>query len=101
MSPVEPPLFGDSMPRRCSRWVGGKGCGKEPVEHVAWAGGSAGFVCVEHRGELGTVWLFQQRHPVGHDCGMPGAYWYEQENVCRCDDELPTAEKQAVGLLSC
>lgn len=89
-NPVVPPLFGEAVPRQCTRWIGGANCGKEPIVHVDW-GEAAGFVCEEHARELGTVWTFNQKHPVGRDCGMPGAYWYVEENVCRCDDELTAA----------
>lgn len=92
---VRPPLFGSAIPRQCTRWLGGRNCGKTPVMHVAWLvddeGVDAGFVCGEHAGELGTVWDFVQKHEPGADCGMPGAAWFFGENVCRCEGQIKAA----------
>ena len=91
MTPVPPPTWGSAIPRQCTRWVGDRACGKEPVLHVAWHDSSAGFVCQEHSLELGTVWIYERAHTIWPDCGMPGSYWIEPDNLCRCDDQLEPA----------
>lgn len=92
-----PPFLGPATPRRCTRWMGpGMVCDLPPVLHVAWTedadGIEGGFVCQEHVAELGIKWKFLAQHPVGACCGMPGAMWIEQEQLCRYVDGLPTGE---------
>lgn len=92
MKPQHPPLLGPAIARTCTRWLDGRPCGDPAVRHVIWdAEMENGFVCEEHQAELGAVWSYCWRHPVGADCGMPGSLFIIAENVCRCPDELVAA----------
>ena len=102
VGPRKPPLFGPAIARTCTRWLKDHDCGKPAVRHVIWdERWENGFVCEEHLAELGTVWVFLAAHPVGPDCSMPGAMFFSEENVCRCEGDLePAAEVvEAVGVL--
>jgi hypothetical protein len=101
-----PPFFDRTVPERaCSRAINTAGdpCGGEAFLHVAWAdtpeGVEAGWVCTLHASELSTHWPPLQTHEPGPDCGMPGALWFFEENVCRCPDPEPestaVAEREA------
>lgn len=91
--PVQPPLYEVSHGgRRCTRWLGEHDCGKPSVRHVIWDETMEnGFVCAEHLSEVGPVWKFFSMHEVGPDCAMPGSFFVEEENTCRCADELVAA----------
>jgi hypothetical protein len=89
-----PPLFGPAIARTCTRWLGDHDCGKDAVFHVIWDEEMEnGFTCSDHLDELGTVWAFVAAHKVGSDCAMPGALFFPDENVCRCEGELEPAEE--------
>lgn len=91
--PRQPPLLGPAIARSCTRWLGDHDCGKPAVRHVIWDEECEnGFVCEEHRAELGSVWTFLAAHEVGPDCAMPGAMFFFDENVCRCEGDLEPAE---------
>lgn len=106
MSGASPPFFDFVCPERaCSRAVDidGRPCGKEPFLHVIWRdtpeGLEGGWVCVDHASELETRWKPLQVHEPGPDCGMPGALWFMDENICRCPDEDTPVLVEAVGLV--
>ena len=102
-----PPFFDLYVPERaCSRAISndGRPCGRDPFLHVAWQdtpeGIEAGWVCSHHARELDR-WKPLQTHEPGPDCGMPGALWFTDENVCRVPDEgvgEETVGVMAVGL---
>lgn len=90
--PLLPLEVSRPLTRDCTRWLGDRNCGKPAVRHVIWdAEMENSFVCDEHLAEVGKVWAFYARHEVGPDCAMPGSEFFEEENVCRCPDELVAA----------
>jgi hypothetical protein len=94
-APQPPPILGPAIARNCTRWLGDHPCSKPAVRHVIWDETMEnGFVCQEHLGELGTRWTFLAAHEVGPDCAMPGALFFEEENACRCPDELLSAPEE-------
>lgn len=108
-----PPRFDtDVVERECGRWLGlnpdgsHKTCKKPAVIHIAWEWVGErevdnGYACEEHRHEAITRWSPAQHHALGACCGMPGARWYPQENICRYEEEgLPlvvTERKEVVA----
>jgi hypothetical protein len=46
------------------------------------------YACEEHTRELGTVYLFEQAHPLGAACGMPNSHGSFAGNRCECKDTL-------------
>lgn len=62
-------------------------CKKPALAHVSWGafGGRFSFFCETHIGPMTERVRYFKFHPVGPDCGMPGAIFYNDENVCRCD----------------
>lgn len=94
-----PPFFDRIVPERaCSRAIttDGDPCGAEAFLHIAWCdtpeGIESGYVCTEHARDA-ERWPalvhngIPQVHEIGPDCGMPGAQWFLDENVCRVPDE--------------
>jgi hypothetical protein len=49
------------------------------------------FTCDEHMALIQRRWLYDDRHPVVADCGMPGALWMYKLNRC----EFPSAPARA------
>jgi hypothetical protein len=99
--PRRPPIIRDHFPiaRTCTRWLNDHDCGKEAVGHVIWDSTMEnGFVCAEHLKELGAIWEYLAVHLVGPDCGMPGSFFFEEENVCRCPNELLPAEELDISM---
>lgn len=99
-----PPFFDRVVPERaCTRGVNAVGdpCGAEAFLHVAWRdaaeGIESGYVCTAHAPEL-AHWPplvydgVPQIHEPGPDCGIPGACWFLEENVCRVPDESEPIE---------
>ena len=69
-------------------------CGVDGTWHVMWnADAEVSFACDPHMAVARTRFVFVGAHPVGPDCGMPGALWDIEENRCRYPDE--TASKSA------
>lgn len=106
-----PPL-GDEYPdanRTCVRLMGHNEdgserlCGTPASYHVDW-GPALAFVCEAHAAEARERdWEVQAYHDLGPCCGMPGALWDYQQNVCRYgEDGLPTIEEpvRAVAVVS-
>lgn len=96
--------------RRCSRLVAGDQktgtetvCGATPTTHIIWedtpTGVEQGWACSSHEPEVRELWKPLATHPVGACCGMPGAVWFHEANVCQYQDGLPTEEPvRAVSL---
>lgn len=96
-----PPLGGEQIERICARELGTNAdgseiiCGSEPVAHVFWDEERLdnAFACEEHWREIQDVFSCWRAHGIGADCGMPGALFFPDENVCRYDEAgLPVAE---------
>jgi hypothetical protein len=49
--------------------------------------------CDEHMQLIQQKWMYDDRHPIGPDCTMPGALWLYREHRC----EFPTEETNAVA----
>jgi hypothetical protein len=74
-----------------------RNCGESAVRHVIWDESMEnGFVCAGHLPEIGTVWSYFAIHEVGPDCAMPGSLYVQEENTCRCPDELVAAPIEEV-----
>lgn len=58
-------------------------CGQRATWHVMWDGDlDNSFTCDEHMGLIKRRWMYDDRHPVVADCGMPGALWLYKDNRC-------------------
>ena len=99
-----PPLGPDGEEERiCHRFTGFRPdgswipCGLPAVAHVFWTEENLenGYACAEHRDEIGLRWSYWRMHGLGADCGMPGALFYPDENVCRCEELPTTVETEA------
>ena len=81
-------------------------CGRPAVAHIVWEMDSAGgfrasCVCADHRDEVLNAFHWLQWHKMGPCCGMPGAMFFPEENVCKYkDDELPVAERRERELVT-
>lgn len=104
---TSPPFFDRFVPERaCSRAVSSDGspCGAEAFLHIAWRdtveGIESGYVCTLHARDA-ERWPalvhngVPQVHEPGPDCGMPGACWFLEENVCRVPEEPESVEARA------
>jgi|tagenome__1003787_1003787.scaffolds.fasta_scaffold20983200_13 hypothetical protein len=92
------------VPKHGPRPVGQQLCaytptGQEPdychapaTWHVMWDGDlDNSFTCDQHMDLIQRRWMYDDRHPVVADCGMPGALWMYKLNRC----EFPNAPSQA------
>lgn len=63
-------------------------CGKPGTWHVMWDGErfDNSVTCDEHMRLIQARWMYDDRHPVGADCTMPGALWLYKAKRC----EFPT-----------
>lgn len=62
-------------------------CNKPATWHVMWDGElDNSFTCNTHMELIQSRWVYDDRHPVAADCGMPGALWMYKLNRC----EFPT-----------
>lgn len=70
-------------------------CGMPATVHLIWSDADpvdANFACERHRA-VALSYEPEWVHEVGSCCGMPGAMFFADENVCRYpEDELPVAE---------
>ncbi|MFD5384262.1 hypothetical protein ACFWMG_04695 [Streptomyces sp. NPDC127074] len=59
-------------------------CGQVATWHVMWGGDlDNSFTCDEHMNLIQRRWMYDDRHPVVADCGMPGALWKYNDNRCQ------------------
>ena len=65
-------------------------CGKPGTWHVMWDRNpyDNSITCDEHMQLIQRKWMYDDRHPIGADCTMPGALWDYREKRC----EFPTEE---------
>lgn len=92
------------LERTCGRWVGGtfggedeEHCGEPAVAHAFWnddAPPDNSYVCAVHKEEAVEVYRPWRMHDLGNDCGMPGAKFFSEENVCRYDGEEVAQEPE-------
>jgi len=58
-------------------------CGKDATWHIAWDGAlNNSLSCDEHMTLAQRSWVYDDRHPVGADCNMPGALWSYRDGCC-------------------
>lgn len=69
-------------------------CGEPGKVHVIWDIETMrnAYSCLDHAREATEFFEPDAWHLMGDDCGMPGARYFEEENVCRYDGELPVAQ---------
>ncbi len=102
-----PPLGPDGEEERiCHRFSGHRpdgswiACGKPAVAHIFWTEENLenGYACAEHRDEAVACWSMWRMHKLGADCGMPGALFYPDENVCQvpCDGDMVAPELETM-----
>lgn len=73
-------------------------CGKTALAHVYWEsfGGESSFFCEDHIGLVTSGLQYFKFHPIGPDCAMPGAIFYNRENVCRYDESICEIEASSL-----
>lgn len=59
-------------------------CGKPGTWHVMWDGDpfDNSVTCDEHMQLIQARWMYDDRHPIGADCTMPGALWDYKAERC-------------------
>lgn len=63
-------------------------CGEPATWHVMWDGDCDNSVaCDTHMQLVLRCWVFDDRHPVGADCTMPGALWLFKGRRCEVPSE--------------
>lgn len=63
-------------------------CHKPATWHVMWDGDlDNSFTCDEHMELIQRRWMYDDRHPVVADCGMPGALWMYKLHCCEVPSE--------------
>jgi len=63
-------------------------CAATAAWHVMWDGDrDHSFTCETHMDLIRRRWMYDDRHPVSPDCGMPGALWLYTEQRCGFPDE--------------
>lgn len=73
-------------------------CGRPATWHVMWDGAmDNSFTCDEHMDLIQQRWVFDDRHPVVADCGMPGALWSYKDGHCFVPDSPVMARGHACG----
>ncbi len=83
---MEPKIGGRTPTRQCGVQIGDGVCGNDAVIHVLWPSGKYAFTCAQHEGPT-RRFDTDQIHNVGSDCGMPGAKWNREKNICVVDDD--------------
>ena len=72
-------------------------CGVRATWHVMWDGElDNSFTCDEHMELIQRRWMYEDRHPVVADCGMPGALWKYKDKRCEFPTTGPTSAANAV-----
>ena len=77
----------------------GSGYCRQPATwHVMWDHLlDNSFTCDRHMALIQTRWVYDDRHPVAPDCGMPTALWLYKANRCAVP-EVPSPQ-EAVALI--
>ncbi|MEW2402089.1 hypothetical protein [Streptomyces sp. NPDC046862] len=83
--------FVDDQQRLCNYSPGdtpSADCGTEATWHVMWnVAAEVSFACDPHMDRARSRFVFVDSHPVGPDCGMPGALWDLEHQRCVYPDE--------------
>ena len=67
-------------------------CNQAATWHVMWDGQlDNSFTCNTHMELIQSRWVYDDRHPVVADCGMPGSLWMYKLNCC----QFPNTPAQA------
>jgi len=67
-------------------------CHQPATWHVMWDGDlDNSLTCDQHMDLIQRRWMYDDRHPVVADCGMPGALWLYKLKRC----EFPSEPAQA------
>lgn len=69
-------------------------CGRQSAWHILWHTVVASPVCDRHMAVVLGRWVFEDRHPIGRDCAMPGSEWIVDGGRC----EIPGNGESAIGL---
>ncbi|MFC7909039.1 hypothetical protein [Streptomyces nigra] len=70
-------------------------CPDDATWHILWTPeGDAGLACDPHMAVARERFVFVDSHPVGSDCGRPGAHWSLHNQRCVLPDE-PAAQSAA------
>lgn len=73
-------------------------CGTPAAWHVMWDGAlDNSLTCDEHMALVERRWVFDDRHRVVADCGMPGALWLYKAKRCEFPDAPTLAAAVAVA----
>ncbi|NYV73127.1 hypothetical protein [Streptomyces sp. UH6] len=65
-------------------------CQVPALWHIAWDTDlENGFACREHMAVVQQRFVYIDRHPIGPDCGMPGARWDFDHKRCNRSDDTP------------
>lgn len=73
-------------------------CGKPATWHVIWTVEMDNTLCCdEHMADALIQWVFFMRHPIGPDCTMPDALFYDDRCEIPRDDQLAQAATAARG----
>ncbi|MCZ7414295.1 hypothetical protein [Streptomyces sp. WMMC897] len=62
-------------------------CGQPGTWHVMWDAVDNSVSCDKHMTLIRQRWVYDDRHPIGADCTMPGALWLYHEHRCGFPDE--------------
>jgi hypothetical protein len=74
-------------------------CGQPGAWHVMWDGDFDNSVtCGQHMELIKRRWMYDDRHPLGADCTMPGALWLYREQRCGFDGGPLSTVAAAVAL---
>jgi hypothetical protein len=72
-------------------------CPADATWHIMWnADRDTGMACDPHMATVRARFVFVGAHPIGPDCGMPGALWDFDDNRCVYPDE-PAAESTEIA----
>ena len=97
------------VPKGQPRTPGDQTCGYKPVTaseycaapatwHVMWDGElDNSFTCDTHMELIKSRWMFDDRHPVVADCGMPSAFWKYNDNRCELSISTDAASHAALA----
>lgn len=65
------------------------GCGAPGTWHIAWDAGRQSISCDDHMAVVKARWVYEDRHRISPDCGMPNARWFPDR--CEVPAESATA----------
>jgi hypothetical protein len=75
-------------------------CGAPAAWHVAWTltgGAQTTFLCDPCMAEISAVHVWEDRHPLGAACTLPGMTWAVRERACILHLDTTTAQEATHG----